>query len=308
MSLYKHDILTHIMDTILNNEKIRWVNITNPTREDLRYVLPRMHLPLGITGDLLSPTDEAIAKRHANGVWYFTIHIPTDIPGAMDEHDIVVNDTSLLTINYQDSSALNFIIKQFETFSLTHPSPPTTGSIDPLFLVLHIIGELFLETQGRIIRLREKLEMIIHSERGSGEVKEIQKIIETLFFFKESWTLNGILISGLKEYSHERNKSLSLKKINQLTNYHKTILKNVEDLYSFSLTLRDTVLQKKDTTGRNILTLIEYGALSTVFLAAMAGILGFTINTTETIATGLFLFSLLGVIVGFILLRKKKII
>lgn len=185
------------MITQFHHKKLTWIDIEDPTSEDIATIIKDFAIDPTWAKDLLMPTERAKTDVTAD-TFYAVLHYPDHPSLTLETRDIevdyIVGDTFLITAHYSPIDTFLELFKQFEVDSTLGREQITTGI------------ELFLELNNRLYRgLREELEPLR---------KEGKKIESEIFLGNEFKMVHEISRLGRK-----------LLDFRQAIRSHKTILK-----------------------------------------------------------------------------------
>lgn len=164
-----------------------WIDLTAPTREEIRNLIERFNLDLTVAEDLLEPSPGAYAAR-GEGYVSLTLHIPmsshrtVDTPSA--EIDMLIGEHWLITAHHEPIPAFEEVKKIFEVAG-THVHEKEMHAVDCASLLLQrtyrALHDELTFLKGRI----SKAEQNIFSGKERSMVSELSHIGRALLAFKQ---------------------------------------------------------------------------------------------------------------------------
>lgn len=211
---------TSAMITTYAHKKLTWIDLENPTPEDIAGLIKNYSIHPAWANELMNPSERAKTDTK-DKTFYAVLHYPdrpnhqkdiTDI-----EIDYIVGDKFLITAHYMPIDTFIEYAKNFEVNAALDRIQATTGA------------ELFLELNNQLYRnLREDLEPFR---------KESKKIEAEIF--------QGNEFHMVQEVSHLARKIIDFK---QVMRSHKIILKSLElqasNLFPHALVAEDKVFRE----------------------------------------------------------------
>lgn len=172
--------------------KITWVDLENPTKEEVREVMNTYGLTAEVAEDLLDPTIRTRADIYKNFM-YFVLHFPLHshikdklFDKRSEELDFIIGKDFLITIHYSPIEALVSFSKSFETDTLLHNDKITKN---PGSLFVHIIYKMYKAVQDKVGDIHTTLntyEDKIFSGREREMVFALSSMNRVLIYFKEA--------------------------------------------------------------------------------------------------------------------------
>lgn len=282
-----------------NHQKINWIDLESPTREEIITISEEFDLHPVIAGELLNPSERAKVDVYSNAI-YLVLHFP--IRNKKTEHveeievDFVLTENNLITTHYELVDPLHEFAKFFEAGSYLNNGNNTHAG----FLFFFAIRELYrnslyiLESLGHDIRNIEKrifagdeAEMVEHISNINRALIDIK---QSLRYHKE--TLKSFSQACVKMYGTEFSYYLSAiegeyERIEQLSDESRQMIRDLRET-------NDSLLSAKTTATIKRLT-----AINVVVLPIMLIIFVFGMNSIYLRLDNQFM--LIGVFVGMIL-------
>lgn len=188
------------MITTYVHKKLTWIDLENPTAEDVASLIKEYSIHPSWAQELISPSERAKTDTQ-DSTFYAVLHYPDHPSHQKDVRDIeidyIVSEKFLITAHYLPIDTFLEFAKHFQVESALNRTDIKTGA------------ELFLELNNRMYRgLREEIEPF---------KKEVKRV--------ESEIFQGNEFHMVQEVSHLTRRILDFK---QILRSHKIILKSLE--------------------------------------------------------------------------------
>jgi magnesium transporter len=305
------------MISTYTNNKISWIDLENPTKEEVRSVMEKYDLSPEVAEDLLDPTVRTRADIYSDFV-YFVLHFPIQthkknqpFDRRAEEIDFIIGKNFLITIHYSPIQTLISFNKALETDSLLRHDYITKNSGT---LFVHILNKMYTAVQDKISDIQTSLsqyEEDIFNGKEKEMVSELSNINRVLIYFKESLFSHQSIFTTLKSISQNLfGKDFETYTAHLLNEYNKSKL-SLESTKSYADELRqtnDSLLSTKQNEIMKTLTVVNFIVLPLTLLAGVFGM-----NTEHTPITGhpldfwilaSFMFCL--GLVAFLIFKRKK--
>lgn len=250
------------MITQYHHNTLTWIDIQNPTSEDIAAVIGEFGIHPTWAGELLTPTERAKADTSEKS-FYAVLHYP-DHPSILHESrdievDYIISEKFLVTSHYAPIDTFLEFAKQFQVDSALGKNQMTTGA------------ELFLELNNRLYRgLREELEPLrnegkkIESEIFLGNefrmVQEVSHLGRRVLDFRQSLRSHRIVLKSLELQSPKLFSNTALGEDLIFREYFRVenALENVRDLLRELRETNDSLLTAKNNEVTKKLTLMAF--------------------------------------------------
>ena len=140
-------------------ENITWLDVIHPTSEDVREIFTECDIPAEFADDLTSMTPRTETKSQKGSV-KITLDFPivkrTDIDRA-HEIKFIATKKHLVTIRFEDITAVHSFTKQFEVLGLMKKTGSKAGGGH---LLLTMLGHLYSSLDEKIDYLESKIQDI----------------------------------------------------------------------------------------------------------------------------------------------------
>ncbi len=229
------------MITQYHYKKVTWIDLENPTAEDIAILIKDYALHPNWGNELLVPSERAKTDTHEHA-FYAVLHYP-DHPSYHHESrdleiDYVVTDKVLITAHYEP----------IDIFLDTAKKISVENTLDH-----HSVGngfELFLMLNNHLYRgLREEIEPLqkeirrIESEIFQGNefhmVKELSSIQRKLLDFKQTMRTHKIILHSLELQAHNLVPKIEINQDTIFREYFR-VENTLENNYELVKELRDT--------------------------------------------------------------------
>jgi len=168
------------------HNNITWLDVTNPTLEEVRQLIKECNIPLEYTSDLttMTPKTEVFSKK---GFLKITLDFPivkrTDIHHP-HEVKFLVTKSHLVTIRFEDIEAIHRFGKEYEVLCMLNGKQK--ASTETLFLTLlnHFYDAMYAKLDYLDSKLKD-IEEEIFKEHEEEMVYELSKVSRRLIAFKQ---------------------------------------------------------------------------------------------------------------------------
>jgi magnesium transporter len=269
------------------NKSITWVDVVNPTTEDMRSLMEEFNLVPSVARELQLPTYKQKISFFDDYL-YMVMHFPafrhSHKGGEDQEIDFIVGKKFIITTRYEHIDALEKFSKDFEVNNILDKGIMEDNAG---YVLYYIIKELYKSMSDEIDSIKDSLKFI-ESKIFKGEEKEMvteisktnHKLINinrTTLSHKE--VLESLEKSGEKIFGTGFKENFS--KI--LDEYYRieSSLKSDIELLSGIRGTNDSLLSSKQNGTMKILTIITFLALPFSIITGF-----FQMNTTSTPLVG----------------------
>jgi len=266
---------------------VEWIDVSNPSREELRELADTYGLVPSVADELLSPTPRPYFESHPD-YFYLVLHFPALRHSHSDttsqEIDFVVGTHFILTIRYDVVDPLHKFAKVFEVNSILdkHKYTVSGGQIFALML-----SKLYHSLLHEIAYINDELKAIeegIFMSKEREMVLEISKVNRNLLLIEHTLSLHAdIMIVLMNETTKMFNDSYHIVMKESVREYEhvRHALMNARELLAELRTTNDSLLYAKQNEVMKTLTIM---AFVTFPLTLLAGIFG--MNTAYTPLVG----------------------
>lgn len=278
------------MISTYKQNKIVWIDLENPTKEEIREVMETYNLAPEVAEDLIDPTVRTRADKYDNFT-YFVLHFPLHVhkknyvfDKRIEELDFIIGKEFLITIHYSPIEALVDFSKSLETDKLLHHDKITKSSGT---LFVHILYKMYKSVQDKIEDIRTTLG--IHEERiFNGQEKtmvfELSALNRVLIYFRESMNSHKDILTLFERTSLSMFGKEFETYIHYITREYNKAQQSIISVKEYTDELRqtnDSLLSTKQNEIMKTLTVINFIILP---LNIVVGIFG--MNTENTPIVG----------------------
>ncbi len=273
------------MISTYTHEKLRWVDVQNPTKEEIRQLMDTYFIEPEIAEDLIDPTVRTRAERYKN-MLYFVFHFPVNtyqknknFDKRNAEIDFVIGKDFLITVHYAPIDNLVTFGKIFETDSLlTHKNEKT--SLDIFVQILIIMYKSIQDKVDDIQSTLQAYEDDIFGGKEKEMVFELSAINRVLIYFRDlllsqKYGLDVLQKIGLKMFDGEF-EHLSQKITHNFQKTERLIATSKEYANELRKT-NDSLLSTKQNEIMKTLTVVNFIILP---LSVITGLFGMNVEST----------------------------
>lgn len=265
------------------NGNLTWIDLDNPTQDEVRKIADQYSIDLLIADELLSPSARPTVDYQDNYV-YLILHFPTindldhteylNVIDKIQEVDFIIGKNFIITTRYSSVDALLEFSKTFEVDSVLDRSELTGhGGYIFFFMIQHLYKSL----SNRIESIRDTL-IDIEGKIFKGEerdmVVEISRVNRLLLNYRESIMLHKEVLESFEIAGQSLfGKNFSQKSRAILGEYYKVqnSIKSSKEYLDELRSTNDSLLTTKQNEITKILTIM---AFVTFPLSLIAGIFG----------------------------------
>jgi len=261
-----------------------WVDLYNPTQDEIKKVMETYNLDTGVSEELLIPSLKPRVERYPD-YFYLILHFPafkqSHTKGRhSQEVDIVIGKDFLITVRYDVNESIERFSKQLDVQVITKKVSINTPS---LFLFFSLMDALYSGAQFEIEHNHDRLKSIedrIYSGQEKEMVFAISKLSRNVLSFKQIVSPHKEI---LKDLSSEWKLVFTDKHKHQLERMIAYYFRIKNDLYSVIDTMHelrstnDSLLSTKQNETMKIFTILAFVTFPLTLLAGLFGM-----NTTHT--------------------------
>lgn len=304
------------MISTYTNNNITWVDLENPTKEDVRNIMEQYNLSPEVAEDLLDPTIRTRADLYTDFV-YFVLHFPLhthkrhySFDKRTEEVDFIIGKNYLITIHYSPIQALTSFNKSLETDSLLHSNQITKNSGT---LFVHMLHKMYTAVQDKVDDIRTTLseyEENIFNGKEKEMVFELSALNRVLIYFKESLASHKDIFAifehaSLKLFGKDFEKYTT--HLNREYNKAKQLLESTK---AYADELRETNNSLLTTKQNEVMKLLAIVSFITFPLTLVSSILG--MNTSYLPIVGMdhdftiVMIIMTAIAIGFFIFFKRR--
>lgn len=265
-----------------NGGKLTWIDLVNPTSEEIREVMEEANLPPELVNDLIAPIPRSSAIS-VNNVVKVTLDYPivkrTDISHP-HEIKLLATKTHLVSVHFEDIEAIHRFQKEFELLSiLKNTKRKASGG----HLLNAIMIFFYNSLNAKLDYLESKLtdvENEIFKGREKEMVFEISNISRRIINFKHVLATHGPVLSDLHKVMETTFSKEYVAGVIELQEQYDFLTSRVGTINETMDELRETnmaLLTTKQNETMKILTILAFITFPLTLFTSMFGM-----NTTTT--------------------------
>ncbi|MCA9366058.1 magnesium transporter CorA family protein [Candidatus Kaiserbacteria bacterium] len=294
-------------------KQVVWLDVLNPTPDEIREIAAECSLPPEFTTDLTSMTPHTEATSLKNA-FKITLDFPvvkrTDI-NHPHEIKFIATKSHLITIRFEEIEVLHRFAKEFEVLSTLDngTAAKMNGGRLLIVMLLYIYKGLHLKLDYLETKMQD-IEENIFEDNEKEMLFEISKVSRRLIAFRHSITAHEDVLETLEaDVVHSFGKTYS-GSVHEIKQVYEQVSRRVLALSSTLQDLRDTndaLLSTKQNEVMKILTIMAFITFPLTLFTSMFGM-----NTTTTPILGhrndfwIILGIMLVVSIGFFAFFKYK--
>lgn len=196
-----------MISTYTTHNKITWIDLENPTREEVRDVMNTYGLAPEVAEDFLDPTIRTRVDIYKDYI-YFVLHFPLHthkkhhvFNKRTEELDFVIGKDFLITIHYSPIESLVSFSKSFEADTILNHERVTRN---PGSLFVHILYRMYKAVQEKVDDIHSTLNVYEESIFAGKEremVFELSALNRVLIYFQESLNSHKDILKLFKRSS-----------------------------------------------------------------------------------------------------------
>lgn len=231
------------MRNIISFEKITWVDIQNPSKEDIRYLKKSFNFHHLILGELIPPGYRPKVEQHKNYLFmilYYPVYSKEKRETKSRELDIIATKNVLITSHYQSILPLKHLFDVCNLYSKAKKTYMSRGVGELLFYIqssfwnsclikLHRINRRLNSIEKEIFRGKEK-EMVLEISLVKTDIINFWRIMDPQKEILESLSREGPVFFGQR-----------------LTPYFSDLLGTFGQIWNDIKTHKETILALEDT-------------------------------------------------------------
>jgi magnesium transporter len=269
------------------NKTITWVDVENPTTEEIRHLMEEYDISPNIAKELQLPTYKEKIVFNKN-YFYTVLHFPafrhSHSNDTVQEVDFIVGKNFIITTRYESIDALERFTKKFEVNSILDKGVMEDNAG---YVFYYIIKELYKSMSDELDSINDKMKFIektIFKGREKEMLLNISKVNHDLINLNHIINSHKDIIESLEKNGSEVFDEDFSNNFSKILNEYYRIKNNLNSNIDFIREIRDTndsLLSSKQNEIMKTLTVITFLALPfTVFTGF------FQMNTLNTPIVG----------------------
>lgn len=262
--------------------KLTWLNLKNPTEDDLGTITREYGVPPSLMGDLLAPVPRNYAHQIDD-----VIKVAIDFPvvkridaGHPYEVKFIIMKQVLVTIQYEEMEGLDRFKKQFEVLTaLKKTSKKLTG----FNLFFSLMNELYSTSSSKLDYVESNLANIeseIFNDNERQMVVEIAKTNKRLISYRHTLLAHEDVLLELEELFCTSSPDSHKNDVRNLRKSYQILLHRANSLFETLTAVRtanDSMLNTKQNETIKTLTIMAFVTFPLALFSSMFGM-----NTTAS--------------------------
>jgi len=266
----------------LSQEKLFWVNLKNPTSEEVHEIMHEFALPPGLMNDLLLPSPKNYAVL-SNGMIKLAVDFP--VVKRIDKNHpyevkFIIAKQGLITVQYEEMEALDRFKKQFEVImTLNKASKHLTGA----HLFISLMGELYSACSTKldyIESILSEIEADIFKDNEREMVIEIAKTSKKLIAFRHTLLDHKEVYEDAFPIFVAQYKETFVHELENINKTYELLLTRTNNFFEILHTLQDTNFAMLTARQNEIMKTLTIMAFITFPLSLLTSTFG--MNTVST--------------------------
>ncbi len=256
--------------------RLIWVNLKNPTADEVQGVTKEYDIPPVLAGDLLTPVPRNYAVR-SDGFIKIAVDFPV-VKRIDSEHPyevkFLIGSAVLITIQYEEMEALDRFKKQFEVVTtLGKTSKKLTGT----HLYLSLMSELYATSSSKLDYVESVLadiEAEIFNDNERQMVIEIAKTNKRLIAYRHVLRAHEDVFFELEPLFEQVYKSAFASEIASLKKTYSILYHRTNALFDTLTAIRaanDAMLNTKQNEAIKTLTIMAFITFPLALFSSMFG-------------------------------------
>jgi len=282
------------------NNQITWVDLENPTQEEIDKITTEFNLNPIVANDLLTPSSRPLIEEHTDYL-YLILHFPIMLRkngsgkiSDLQEIDFIIGKNFIITNRY---SVFDSILELSKTFSINLARVDSKKY--PIYIFFKIMIGLYEEMNNRLASIGDMLNDVedkIFDSKEKEMVFELSKLNRLLLNFNKSISLQEEVLRNLIDSSEKiygPDYQVYFKNIfSEYLKIKSTILSHREYLSE----LRDTNDSLLTTKQNEIMQFLTIVAFITFPLTVITGIFGMNAENMPIVGSIFDFWIILGII------------
>ena len=291
-----------------------WIDLENPSTEELTLVREEFNIDPRIEEELTKPTPYPIQVSGADYL-YLVLHFPTTDPAGgakSQEVDLIIGKHFLITSRYEAIESIHGLHRVFEAEELLGlPAKGVHADVLLERVLQHLYGAISEEAQTIMHRL-ERIEKDVFSGRERQTVRAISDVGRVLLRFDTTLSRHAELLPYfLRELEHREffgeNFAVRAGHLEALREHVAGVIRSYREVASELRITNDSLLSASQNEVMKTLTVISFAVLpSTLLVSFFQMNIGGIPFQHEAWAFYIVLALAFMISVGFIVFSKKK--
>ncbi|MEX0930476.1 MAG: CorA family divalent cation transporter [Candidatus Paceibacterota bacterium] len=257
---------------------VTWIDLHQPTQEELRGLMHEKALPPDVVNDLASPSNRSTTELHGDRL-YTVFHFPAfqhthSKGGARQELDFVIMPGYLITVHYDTIDALHKFSKMVESRSILKNEEGPTSSAELFFALLKKLYKSVYHEIEYAEDWLDRTEDNIFSNREREMVSTLSEINRRFLDIKKTVHPHDEQLRLLKDVSLHTDQKDYARHADSLLREYTRIQETIDHDLALVRELQGTnnsLVNTKQNENMQTLTSIAYIALPVTIVASIFG-------------------------------------
>ncbi|HRY30958.1 MAG TPA: CorA family divalent cation transporter [Candidatus Paceibacterota bacterium] len=265
------------------HKNITWVDLENPTTEEIKNIADRFDIDPMVAGELLIPTLRSRVDYYKDYIYLillFPISSASSIENSnekVQEVDFIIGEKFIITTRYSAVDALLEFSKVFEVHSILNKGNMSNHAGYIFYYMLQFLYKSLLNRLANIRDLLSDIENKIFSGNEKTMVKEISKIDRFLLNYSECTSLHKDVLESFSVVGEKFFKDDFSYYLHSIIGEYLKVKNEMTGIKEYLAELRntnDSLLSTKQNEIMKVLTVINFIFLPLALIAAL-----FNMNT-----------------------------
>lgn len=256
--------------------KLTWLNLKNPTEDDLGTITREYGVPPSLMGDLLAPVPRNYAHQIDD-----VIKVAIDFPvvkriDAEHPYEVkfIIMKHVLVTIQYEEMEGLDRFKKQFEVLTALKK---TSKKLSGFNLFFSLMNELYNTSSSKLDYVESNLANIeseIFNDNERQMVVEIAKANKRLIAYRHTLLAHEDVLLELEELFCTSSPDFHKSDVRNLRKSYQILLHRANSLFETLTAVRtanDSMLNTKQNETIKILTIMAFVTFPLALFSSMFG-------------------------------------
>lgn len=270
-----------MVKTYTHND-LTWVDLNDPTAEEVREVMEAYGFHLDVADDLVSPTQKPQVNVFDDFI-YVVFHIPafkhSHVRSSNQEIDFLISEDTLITAHYDLIDPVHKFSKEFEVESIIGKNNIGEHAI---YIFYYLVKKLYKSVEHELEFIESQLKEIeenIFQGKEREMVRSISKTSRVLLDFERNLSAQTKILESLDEAGSSIFGEDSALPLDRIVDIHHRVQSSVMHHRDMVRELRETNNSMVSTKQNEVIKILTIMAFVTFPLALLASI--FSMNTNE---------------------------
>ncbi len=275
------------MITRYSEHKLTWLDVLNPTPEEIHEIVNECGIPLVLATDLTSmtPRTEALCEKKTLKITLdFPIVKRTDI-NHPHEVKFIATKTHLVTIRFEDIEAVHRFAKEFEVLTMIKS---TKSKANAGHLLCTLLNRMYKALDTKLDYLESKMVDIdegIFAEKEKEMVFEISKLSRRLIVFRQTLNTHEAALAQLFTFVPVCFGKTATHQVQEIIHQFDHIQRRIKSLTVTLEDLRETNNSLLTTKQNEVMKTFTILAFITFPLTLFTSMFGMNTLTTPIVGT-----------------------